>query len=147
MKHRYLIAALLLPLHAAAGEFFEKDGAALRGYDPVAYFREMRPVKGSAGHTAVFEGSTFHFASKANRDEFAASPEKFAPQYGGFCAYGMAGGYKAATDPAQFSVIDGKLYLNYNGAVQSKWKTDLPGYIAKADGNWPEASKQAKVIE
>ena len=147
MKRAFLLATLLLSLHATAGEFFEKDGAALRGYDPVAYFKEMRAVKGSAEHTAQYKGSTFHFSSVANRDAFTASPEKFAPQYGGFCAFGTAGGYKAAIDPAQFSVIDGKLYLNYNRDVQTKWKSDLPGYIAKADQKWPEVSRQAKVIE
>jgi YHS domain-containing protein len=147
MKRACLLATLLISLQAAAGEFFERDGAALRGYDPVAYFREMRPVKGSAEHTAQYKGSTFHFSSRANRDDFAASPEKFAPQYGGFCAYGTAGGYKAATDPAQFSVIDGKLYLNYNRDVQAKWKSDLPGYIAKADQKWPDVSRTTKVIE
>ena len=147
MKLRCFLAALLLPLHAAAGQFSEKDGAALRGYDPVAYFREARPVKGSAEHSAQYQGSTFHFASKANRDDFAASPAKFAPQYGGFCAFGTAGGYKAAIDPTQFTVIDGKLYLNYNAAVQTKWRSDLPGYIARADQKWPEVSRQSKVIE
>lgn len=147
MKRAHLLATLLVSLHASAGEFFEKEGAALRGYDPVAYFHEMRPVKGSAEHTVQYRGSTFHFSSKANRDDFAATPEKFAPQYGGFCAFGTAGGYKAAIDPAQFSVIDGKLYLNYNRDVQAKWKTGLPGYIAKADQRWPEVSRQARVIE
>jgi YHS domain-containing protein len=142
-----IVALACVASGAAAGEFYEKDGLALRGYDPVAYFQENRPVKGSVEHKAEYKGSTFHFASKANRDAFVAAPEKYAPQYGGFCAFGTSGGYKAAIDPAAFSIVDGKLYLNYNRDVQSKWKTDVPGYIAKADKNWPSVAKQTKVIE
>jgi YHS domain-containing protein len=141
------IALALGALGASAGEFYEKDGAALRGHDPVAYFQENRPVKGSPDFEAEYKGSTFRFASKANRDAFVAAPDKYAPQYGGFCAFGTSGGYKAAIDPAAFSVVDGKLYLNYNRDVQAKWKTDVPGYIAKADRNWPSVSKQTKVVE
>jgi YHS domain-containing protein len=148
MKSTHLAAALaFFATQAGAGEFFEKDGAALRGYDPVAYFRESKAVKGSAEHTAEYKGSTFRFASKQNRDEFVAAPARYAPQYGGFCAYGTAGGYKAAIDPAAFTVVDGKLYLNYNRDVQKRWGADTAGYIAKADRNWPSVSRQAKVIE
>lgn len=141
------IASALLSVNASAGEFFEKDGAALRGYDPVAYFNDNKAVKGSAEHKAEFKGSTFHFASNGNRDAFVADPARYAPQYGGFCAFGTAGGYKAAIDPAAFTVVDGKLYLNYNRAVQRQWSADIPGFIAKADRNWPEVSRQSKVIE
>jgi YHS domain-containing protein len=132
---------------AHAGEFYEKEGAALRGYDPVAYFTEGRPVKGSPRHTAEYKGSTFHFASAQTRDAFAADPARYAPQYGGFCAFGTAGGYKAKIDPAAFTVVDGKLYLNYDEQVQKKWRADIPGFVAKADQNWPEVSRQTKVIE
>jgi YHS domain-containing protein len=132
---------------AWAGEFFEKNGAAIRGYDPVAYFNEGKPVRGSAEHKATYKGSEFHFASRANRDAFAADPARYAPQYGGFCAFGTAGGYKAAIDPAAFTVVDGKLYLNYNRDVQKQWRADVPGMVAKADRNWPEVSRQTKVIE
>ncbi len=102
-------ATLFLVSTAWAGEFFERDGAALRGHDPVAYFTDERPVKGSAEHRADYKGSSFHFSSKAHRDALVAGPGKYAHQYGGFCAFGMAGGCKAATDPAAFSVVDGKL--------------------------------------
>lgn len=142
-----LIASLFIVANACAGEFFEKDGAALRGYDPVAYFVDRRPVKGSAEHKADYKGSTFHFASKANRDAFIADPTRYAPQYGGYCAFGLAGGYKAATDPAAFTVVDGKLYLNYNAAVQKQWSADIPGFVVKADKNWPVVSSQTKVHE
>ena len=141
------VAMNLLGANALAGEFFEKDGAALRGYDPVAYFREAKAVKGSPDHKAEYKGSTFHFASTQNQEAFRADPAKFAPQYGGFCAFGTAGGYKAAIDPAAFSVIDGKLYLNYNRDVQKRWSADIPGYVAKADKNWPTVALQTKVVE
>lgn len=141
-----LAAVFVLSAPAWAGEFFEKDGAALRGYDAVAYFIDEEPVKGLAEHKADYKGSAFHFASKANRDAFVAEPQKYAPQYGGFCAFGISGGYKAATDPAAFNVVDGKLYLNCNRDVQKQWSGDIPGFVAKADKNWPTVSSQTKVI-
>jgi YHS domain-containing protein len=143
-------AALLAVLWAAsisAGDFYERDGAAIRGYDPVAYFTDRKPVKGSPSYRTEFRGSTFQFASAANRDAFAAAPEKYAPQYNGYCAFGVAGGYKAAVDPAAFTVVDDKLYLNYNRSVQSQWRADVPGFIAKADRNWPKVATQTKVVQ
>lgn len=155
MKARNICAALVMQIAATltfasnawAGEFFEKGGVALRGYDPVAYFTDNKPVKGTVEHTAEYKGSTFHFASRMNRDAFIADPAKYAPQYGGFCAFGLAGGYKAATDPAAYTVVDGKLYLNYNRDVQKMWSADVPGFIGKADKNWPAVSTQTKVID
>ena len=147
---RSFALALVIATHSAAsaaGEFYEKDGAAIRGYDPVAYFTDGKPVKGSPEHQATYKGSTFHFRSKANRDAFAADPAKYAPQYGGFCAFGTAGGYKAATQPAAFTIVGDKLYLNYNADVQKKWSSDIPGYVRSADGKWPDVSRQTKVIE
>lgn len=142
-----MAAMLFLAAPSWAGEFFGKDGAALRGYDAVAYFNDRKPVKGLAEHKADYKGSTFYFVSKANHDAFAADPARYAPQYGGFCAFGMSGGYKAATDPAAFTIVDGKLYLNYNRDVQKQWSADIPGFIVKADKNWPVVSTQIKVIE
>ena len=125
----------------AAGEFFEKDGVALRGHDPVAYFTDSRATKGKPEFMLEHRGSVFHFASAANRDAFAADAAKYAPQYGGFCAFGVAGGYKAAIDPAAFSIVDGKLYLNYNREVQAQWLKDVPGYIRTADSRFPALLK------
>jgi YHS domain-containing protein len=132
---------------AAAGEFFEHDGVAIRGYDPVAYFTEGKPVRGSPDIKAEYKGSTFHFSSKAHRDAFVADAAKFAPQYGGFCAFGVAGGYKAATQPAAFTVIDDKLYLNYNRDIHRQWSGDIPGYVKSADRKWPDVSRQTKVVQ
>jgi YHS domain-containing protein len=142
-----VLVALSILTPAWAGAFFERDGVALRGHDPVAYFSESKPVKGLVEHKAEYHGSTFYFASKANRDAFVADPPRYAPQYGGFCAFGMSNGYKAATDPAAFKVVNGKLYLNYNRDVQTMWSADIPGFIVKADGHWPTASSQTKVID
>ncbi len=132
---------------ASAGMIFEKEGVALRGYDPVAYFMQGQAVKGVPQFQARHQGAVFHFASQASRDAFIASPDKYTPQYGGYCAFGMASGYKAATDPAAFTVVGGKLYLNYNREVQKMWSADIVGFVSKADQNWPTASKQSKVQE
>ena len=140
-----LLFASLVP--AFPGEYFEKDGAAIRGYDPIAYFAEMKPVKGSPEFHAEYQGSTFYFSTAANRDMFAANPDKFAPQYGGYCAFGLAKGYKAVIDPAAFTVVEGKLYLNYSEAVRYKWKSNIPGYVRTADANWPDVRKLNKVHE
>ena len=130
---------------ASARDFFEHDGLALRGYDPVAYFTEQRAVKGAPELTLQHRGSTFRFASRANLEAFQRDAERYAPQYGGYCAYGTARGYKAAIDPEAFRIVDGKLYLNYNTSVQREWSKDVPGYIEKADRNWPTVSRQDKV--
>ena len=141
------LAAAVFVTAVQAGEFFEKEGVALRGYDAVAYVKDGKAVKGSPQYKLEYKGSGFHFSSQAHRDAFAADPVKYAPQYGGFCAFGISKGYKAATDPAAFTVVNGKLYLNYNRDVQKQWSADVPGFVALADKQWPAASKQAKVIE
>lgn len=137
---------LLGTMPILAGGFFERDGTAIGGYDPVAYFAEMKPVKGLPDFSATYQGSTFYFSSAAHRDLFTADPAKFAPQYGGYCAFGMAKGYKAAIDPTAFTVVGDKLYLNYNGTVRALWVLDIPGYVKKADRNWPEVRTSANVI-
>jgi YHS domain-containing protein len=129
------------------GAFYEQAGAAIKGYDPVAFFTDKQPVKGSPEHTAEYKGSVFHFSSQANRDAFTTNPAQYAPQYHGFCAFGVARGYKAATDPAAFTVVDNKLYLNYNKDIQKQWSADIPGLVARANKNWPEVSRQTRVIE
>ena len=142
-----VLAIAAFTANAWAGEFYEKEGAAIKGHDPVAYFKDGKPIKGSPEHKAAYKGSVFHFSSNANRDAFAADPAKYAPQYNGFCAFGAAGGYKAAVDPAAFTVVNDKLYLNYNKAIQKQWSADIPGFVAKADKSWPAVSRQTKVIE
>ena len=114
--------AVLLALSSTlvpAGEFNEADGVAIRGYDPVAYLTEQKAERGNGEFTGAYKGSTFRFKSAANRDLFIANPEKYAPQLGGYCAFGVSRGYKADISPDAFSVVGDKLYLNYNADVKT----------------------------
>jgi YHS domain-containing protein len=111
---------------------------ALQGYDPVAYFTDGAPVKGSKDFTAEYKGATFQFASAANRDAFLADPTAYAPQYGGYCAWAMADGKYAKGDAKHWKIVDGKLYLNYNASISKKWNADIPGFIEKADAEWSD---------
>ena len=113
-----------------------KDGVAINGYDPVAYFNENRPVKGKPEFMTKADGVTYLFMSADNRDKFAADPAKYQPQYGGYCAYGVAQGFKPDIDPTAFKVIDGKLFLNLSPEVSRRWQLDIPSYIKLADENW-----------
>lgn len=134
-----LIAAALLAQGAAAQKppvFSDREGA-IRGYDPVAYFERKGPVKGAKEFTYTWRGATWRFASAEHRDRFAREPERYAPRYGGYCAYAVAHGYTADIDPAAWTIVDGKLYLNYSLGVRERWNRDLPGHIRKADANWP----------
>jgi YHS domain-containing protein len=137
-----LLALAFMSRLAVSGDFFEVDGLALRGYDPVAYFEANMPVKGLPAHNVTYKDSKFLFVTAANRKKFAANPEKYAPQFGGFCALGTANGYKVKTEPDAFKVVDGKLYFNYNRKVLEIWSQDEPGYIARANKNWPEVAPQ-----
>lgn len=118
-----------------------RSAVALKGYDAVAYFKEGQPVKGMPQYSHQWMGATWHFASAKARDAFAASPEKYAPQYGGYCAWAVSRGYTADADPEAWKLVNGKLYLNYSKSVQRKWEGDVPANILKADGNWPGLHK------
>lgn len=111
---------------------------AIQGYDPVAYFTQSTAVKGQPAFSHQWNGTTWHFATAANRDAFAAAPEKYAPQYGGYCAYAVSQGYTAKIDPEAWSVVDGRLYLNYSMKVRTRWEQDKAGYIKSGDVNWPK---------
>jgi len=118
---------------------YAEDGLAIRGTDPVAYFREGRPVTGDAAFEADWKGARWRFVSARNRDDFLSTPDRFAPQYGGFCAWAVAArGKLYSTQPENWSVVDGKLYLNFNDDIQRKWEADVAGFITRADGSWPE---------
>jgi YHS domain-containing protein len=140
------LSLTLLAGNAYAGSVNETDGIAIKGYDPVAYFTDHKPVKGTQAHMFVYEGVTYRFASEAHRKAFAADPSKYAPQFGGFCAYGTAAGHKADVDPTAFTVVDGKPYLNYNAKVRDTWRKDGPANIQKAETAWPSVSQQTEVI-
>ena len=111
---------------------------AVKGYDTVAYFTDGKPVKGQKSISHEWQGAVWRFASAENRDRFAADPEKYAPQYGGYCAWAVSQGSTAGIDPAAFEIVDGKLYLNYNAKIQKRWQQDIPKYIRDADANWPK---------
>ena len=132
----FVLASLAAFAAHGADRVFATDAGAIRGYDPVAYHTERRAVAGAREIVHEWNGATWHFASAANRDRFAADPERYAPRYGGYCAYGTSQGYKVSTEPDAFALVDGVLYLNYNHAVQRTWDGDRPGFIATADGNW-----------
>ena len=133
-----LALLLVLPL-AIAGKppVFSTSEGAIRGYDPVAYFTLGEPTRGSDEFTAEWQGATYHFASAENQARFKADPEAYAPQYGGYCAYAVSYGSTASTVPEAWKIVDGKLYLNYSKSVQKRWEKDVPGFISKADANWP----------
>jgi YHS domain-containing protein len=135
-----ILACILFAISTAAQaqDNVDASGLALKGYDPVAYFTEKKPLPGKPEFTAQHQGATYRFASAANRDAFVAAPARYAPQYGGYCAFGMASGYKAPIEPDAWTVVDGKLYLNYSQSVRSRWSRDVPGHIRSADANWPK---------
>lgn len=117
-------------------------GTALKGYDAVAYFTEGKPVKGKDEFRHDWMGAKWYFASAANRDAFAQSPEKYAPQFGGYCAWAVSQSYTAPIDPTAWKIVEGKLYLNYNKEVQQKWEADQANLIKKGQENWPRLSKR-----
>ncbi len=140
-----LLSGLSLPLsggiwgHAAmAQDYFSRDGVALRGYDPVAYYTTGAPQPGDAAFAAEWGGTVWHFASAQNRDLFLSAPETYAPQYGGYCAWAVSEGYTAPIDPDAWRIVDGKLYLNANRRIQRRWEGDIAGHIARAEANWPK---------
>lgn len=109
---------------------------AIKGYDSVAYFTDGKALQGSASFSFPWHAMTWYFRTAANRDLFATSPKKYAPQYDGYCAWAMTESRKAVTDPEVWRIVDGKLYLNCSRSAYQKWIRDLPGNIKKADQNW-----------
>jgi hypothetical protein len=109
----------------------------LGGFDPVAYFMDGKSVEGSRQFTFMWKGAIWRFASQGNRDAFSAAPERYAPQYGGYCAWAASQNYVAPGDPRHWRIVSGKLYVNYDARVQTTWERDIPGHIKAADANWP----------
>jgi hypothetical protein len=134
---RFLFVLLLLTGfgNVAVGQSAVAD-LAIKGYDSVAYFKAGKALKGNESFTFQWHNMTWHFSTKENRNLFAASPEKYAPQYDGYCAWAMTEARKAITDPEVWKIVDGKLYLQCSMAAYEKWSKDIPGNIKKADENW-----------
>jgi YHS domain-containing protein len=150
-----LCAIILLPflfISTASAGFFSKegptyvdgDGFAIKGYDTVAYFIENKPVKGSENFKYEWNHGVWLFANQKNLDSFKDTPEKYAPQYGGWCAYAAAQDSFAKIDPTQFTILNEKLYLNFNASINKRWTGNRDQFIVDADSNWPGLLKEAK---
>lgn len=129
--------------NVSAGLTLEGPGLAAHGYDVVAFFKQKAAVRGTAQFSTVHDQATYRFSNKENLELFKKNPVSFLPQYGGYCAFGAALGAKFDGDPEHWRVVDGKLYLNLSGDIQTKWLEDLKGNIAKADQNWPKIADKA----
>lgn len=116
----------------------DANAVAIKGYDTVAYFTMNKAVKGSEDFTAQHKSATYHFVSAEHRDLFKADATKYAPQYGGFCAMGVAMNLKFDTDPTAWKIVNDKLYLNLSKTVQTAWLRDVPGNLVTSEKNWPE---------
>lgn len=130
-------AAFLTPAQAASNPIYAEDGVAWDGHDPVGYFTKGAPTAGDAKFSFDYMGATVLFASDESRDMFAADPDKYAPQFGGYCAYAASKGYIAPTEPEAWTIYEDKLYLNFSLRARELWSKDIPGNIAKGEANWP----------
>lgn len=149
---RYAIAFLMflgLAAHAALpvntlknSVFSSVTDTAINGYDSVAYFTESKPVKGNDAFVSQWKGAKWKFATQANLDQFKSNPDKWSPQYGGYCAYGVANDNLVKVDPDQFTVLAGKLYLNFNASIQKDWLKDTAGFIKAADSKFANLLKK-----
>jgi YHS domain-containing protein len=144
-----LLIGLVVLSFAVSSAAWSKDpvnsslfgNTAIHGYDPVAYFTDGKAVAGKSEFEFAWKGAKWRFTTAEHRDLFKGAPDKYAPQYGGYCAYAVSQGRTADIDPNAWKIVDGKLYLNYDSDIQKKWQADIPGYIAKADKNWPGVLK------
>ena len=137
---RTLLALMLLSSSAFSGDLVNVAGAsriALNGYDPVAFFTDAKPVIGSPFIKGSYQGTDYLFATEDHKTLFLANPEKYAPQYGGYCAYAVSQGKTADIEPDAWTIFEGRLYLNLNKDVQRLWERDMRDYIRMADDNWP----------
>jgi len=137
-----IFGALATLAPAAEVVNIDKNGLALQGYDPVAYFTDGKPVKGSPAFTASYKGATYQFASAEHREMFSQSPAKYEPQFGGFCGYAASINKLAVIDPSYFQVLHDRLILQHNKKAWDLWHQDVEGNLKKADSNWPTLSQQ-----
>lgn len=145
---RTILAFMLMVTPVLAADLINVAGAskiAVAGYDPVAFFTDAKPVNGSPSFSAQYQGATYFFASEEHKQLFTQNPEKYAPQYGGFCAYGVGLGALFPVDITTWQVRDGRLYLNLNHDILAKFNADFEGNVGKAEKNWPSlVRKNAK---
>jgi len=140
----YLSALIGCIACVRAGEVvnIDKNGLALQGYDPVGYFTDGKPVKGSSEFTATYKGATYQFVSAEHRDMFNATPAKYEPQFGGFCGYAASINKLAPIEVDKFQVLHDRLVLQHNKKAWDLWHQDVEGNLKKADANWPTLSQQ-----
>lgn len=133
----------LLSLPSAVAAQVNGNGTphAIGGYDPVAYFTDHHAVRGSEAHAFTWQGAQWLFASDEHRALFAASPSRYAPAYGGYCAYAVSQGRVARIDPEAWSIVNGRLFLNYSIAIRTQWSEDRERYVRDADARWPEVRR------
>lgn len=143
-RRTFIGSAAALPLlsaatiaRAAEPSVFQENGLAIGGTDPVAYFTQSEPVPGSAEFSHDWMGATWTFATAENRDVFIADPDRYAPEFGGYCAFAASRGYLAPTIPEAWSIVDDRLYLNATRGVRRRWLRELPDVIAQGEANWP----------
>lgn len=140
-----IAAIALLSVSALAADLVNVSGAskaAVSGYDTVAFFTDSKPVNGSPFITADHKGATYYFASEDHKALFTANPEKYVPQFGGFCAFGVSINKVLPVDISTWQVRNGKLYLNLNPDIRIKFDADFEGNLAKANKNWPGLVKK-----
>jgi YHS domain-containing protein len=141
-----LAACAATPGHVHRGKTVEEinnqSGLALQGYDPVAYFKEGKPSIGDAAITYQWHGATYRFSSLEDRQAFMANPERYAPQFGGYCAFAVSRGTTANGDPHQWAIENDRLFLNNNALAMTLWNQDRPGNIHAGDENWPLLPKR-----
>ena len=135
---RLIVLLIIVPSSAFAIVASTNSGVALQGYDAVAYFSDSKPKKGNGDHVIFYKGLNYLFDSDAHKKAFETSPERYLPQFGGWCAFGVSVGKKFVSDPTAWKIVDGKLYLNLNKKVNEIWLKDLTGNIDKANKNWPQ---------
>jgi len=133
-----VLSVIIVVTYGQRSEVFAPDGKAIKGYDPVAFFKASKAVPGADSLAYEYKGAKWLFSSRENLNLFKASPDQYAPQFGGYCAYGTAEGHKAPTQTDTWTIVDGKLYFNYNQKVKSLWVKDQPALIQKANVNWPQ---------
>ncbi len=143
-KFSLVFFALLLSVAGMAQttQYNSENGTAIKGYDPVAYFMQSKATQGNDKFTTEWSGAKWKFSSQANLDSFKMAPEKYAPQYGGHCAYGCSENHKAPTDPNAWTIVNNKLYLNYNLKVKDMWMKEAEKRIASANANWAALNKE-----
>lgn len=134
-----LIGLFLISLSTVALETIISDfNKAIKGYDPVAYFVSSKPIMGLPQFSHQYHGANWYFSSAQNRDKFIKNPAEYAPQFANYCAYAVSRNYLAGTDPEAWTIVDNKLYLNYDKDTRKIWSKDIDNNITKANNNWPK---------